>query len=79
MDENNEHYTFSIHIIYVFFTQHTFRFPFPCKIVFSRRKKSVNFFAQDTCNDDIMASLHKHKMTAHDSMLGSEINSLQFS
>ena len=25
-------------------------------------------------NDDIMASLHKHKMAAHDSLLSSEIN-----
>ena len=37
-------------------------------------KKNVNFFVQDTCNDDIMASLHRHKMAARDSVLGSEIN-----
>ena len=35
-------------------------------------KKIVNFFAQDTCYDDIMASLHE--MAARDNMLGSEIN-----
>ena len=37
-------------------------------------KKIVNLFEQDTCNNDIMASLHKHKMAAYDSMWGSEIN-----
>ena len=39
-----------------------------------QEEKIVNFFAQDTCNDDIMTSLHKHKMVVPGSMLGYEIN-----
>ena len=39
-----------------------------------QQEKIVNFFAQDTCNDDIMESLHTHKMAARDSMLASKIS-----